>query len=69
MEETDSFNSIVPKGSEPVADKPSFRDLVFAKNCVNGHGSFKKGDHSRGAFSTELVRSYLAAGILVVRRA
>jgi hypothetical protein len=50
-----------------VADKPSFRDLVFAKNCTNSHGTFKKGDRSRGAFSPALVDSYLKAGILVRR--
>lgn len=67
MKETDSFNSIVPKDSEPVVEKPSFRDLVFAKNCTNSHGTFKKGDRSRGAFSPALVDSYLKAGILVRR--
>lgn len=38
---------------------------VFAKNCTNDHGSFKKGDKSRGAFAPELIKSYLESGILV----
>jgi hypothetical protein len=35
------------------------------KNCTNKFGTFKKGDRSRGAFPPELIREYLAAGILV----
>jgi len=40
---------------------------VFAKNCTNKYGHFRIGDRSRGAFSRELVDSYLKAGILVRR--
>jgi hypothetical protein len=43
------------------------RDLVFAKNCSNAHGTFAKGDVARGAFSDQLVADYLAVGILVDR--
>jgi hypothetical protein len=39
--------------------------LIFAKNCTNNHGRFKKGDRARGAFAPELVATYLELGILV----
>jgi hypothetical protein len=45
--------------------KPANRVYVFAKNCTNDHGRFVIGDKARGAFSPELVASYVAAGILV----
>ena len=45
--------------------KPANRLYVFAKSCANDHGRFVKGDKARGAFSAELVQSYLDAGILV----
>jgi len=45
--------------------KPANRGYVFAKNCTNDHGTFVIGDKARGAFSPELVASYVAAGILV----
>jgi hypothetical protein len=38
---------------------------TFAKNCTNQFGSFKRGDRSRGAFPDDLIKSYLAIGILV----
>lgn len=44
---------------------PANRLYVFAKTCTNDHGTFAKGDKARGAFSPELVASYLAAGILL----
>lgn len=44
---------------------PANRLYVFAKNCTNDHGTFSKGSKARGAFSPDLVASYLAAGILV----
>lgn len=44
---------------------PANRLYVFARNCTNDHGVFRKGDKARGAFSPELVASYLACGILV----
>jgi len=44
---------------------PANRLYIFAKHCANDHGTFAKGDKARGAFSPELVQSYLAAGILV----
>lgn len=40
------------------------RLYAFTKNCTNTHGSFKKGDNARGAFSQELIDAYLQAGIL-----
>jgi hypothetical protein len=50
---------------EKKAKKPANRVYVFAKNCTNDHGTFVIGDKARGAFSPELVASYVAAGILV----
>lgn len=47
--------------------KPPNRLYVFAKNCTNAHGTFKKGDKARGAFDPELIKSYLSLGILVER--
>jgi hypothetical protein len=47
------------------AKEPANRVYVFAKNCTNDHGHFAIGDKARGAFSDELVASYVAAGILV----
>lgn len=44
---------------------PANRLYIFAKNGTNDHGPFAKGDKARGAYSPELVASYLAAGILV----
>lgn len=38
---------------------------TFAKNCTNNFGRFKKGDRSRGAFPEQLIKDYLAMGILV----
>jgi hypothetical protein len=52
-----------PKTTE--AKEPANRVYVFAKNCTNDHGTFVIGDKARGAFSDELVASYVAAGILV----
>lgn len=52
---------------EAVVQKPANRYYVFAKNCTNGHGSFKKGDKARGAFDPELIKAYLLVGILVER--
>lgn len=51
--------------SRPAGALPHNRAYVFAKHCVNDHGRFQKGDKARGAFSAELVASYVAAGILV----
>lgn len=48
--------------------KPANRVYVFAKNCTNDHGRFVKGDKARGAFSAELVATYVEAGILVEAR-
>lgn len=48
-----------------LVQRPANRAYVFAKNCVNDHGSFAVGGKARGAFAPELVASYLAAGILV----
>ena len=44
--------------------EPANRLYVFAKTCTNDHGAFTKGDKARGAFSDELVQSYLEAGVL-----
>jgi L-fucose isomerase-like protein len=52
-----------PKQTE--VREPANRVYVFAKNCTNDHGTFVIGDKARGAFSAELVASYVAAGILV----
>lgn len=49
----------------PKAKKPANRAYVFAKRCTNDHGTFSKGDKARGAFSPELVASYLSAGVLI----
>lgn len=38
---------------------------VFAKNGTNTHGTFKKGDRARGAYSPELMHAYQAARILI----
>ncbi len=54
-----------PKTTKPVGKIPANRKYVFAKNCWNDHGRFVIGDKARGAFSDELVKSYLDAGILV----
>jgi len=51
------------QAAPPVA--PANRLFVFAKTCTNDHGTFAKGDKARGAFSAQLVASYVAAGILV----
>lgn len=69
MKKTASSRSTASKAPAPEKEpaKPGFRDLIFTKNCTNAHGSFVKGDHARGAFSRELVDSYLKAGILVRR--
>jgi hypothetical protein len=48
----------------PPVKTPANRHYVFAKNCWNSHGRFAIGDRARGAFSDDLVRSYLDAGIL-----
>ncbi len=48
----------------PPVKTPFNRHYVFAMNCWNSHGRFAIGDKARGAFSVDLVRSYLAAGIL-----
>lgn len=45
--------------------QPANRQYVFARNCTNDHGRFVKGDKARGAFSPELVASYVSCGILV----
>lgn len=50
----------------PMAE-PANRVYVFKANCVNDHGAFVIGDKARGAFSAELVASYVAAGILIER--
>lgn len=50
---------------EAAAVVPANRAYIFAKTCTNDHGSFAKGDKARGAFSSDLVASYVAAGILV----
>lgn len=69
MNEINGSDSTASKAPAPAPDAvPHFRALVFAKNCVNDHGAFKKGDRARGAFPPELVRSYLGAGILIERR-
>jgi hypothetical protein len=52
------------KPGKPAKAEPANRLYVFAKNCTNDHGHFAKGDKARGAFSDELVQSYLAAGVL-----
>lgn len=53
------------KKASQIESQPSANRLfVFAKNCTNTHGSFKKGDKARGAFSQELIDAYLQAGIL-----
>jgi len=46
-------------------NEPANRIYVFAKTCTNDHGSFAKGDKARGAFSDDLVASYIEAGILI----
>ena len=51
--------------AKPAEAAPANRLYVFAKRCTNDHGSFEPGDKARGAFSDELVASYVAAGILV----
>lgn len=50
-----------------LAEQPisASRLYIFAKHCTNNHGSFQKGDKARGAFTPELIESYLAAGILI----
>ena len=55
----------VERAPEAVRPLPANRLYVFAKTCTNTHGKFDKGDRARGAFSPELVESYLQAGILV----
>lgn len=57
----------VLKASAPAPAEPANRVYVFAKRCTNDHGHFAKGDKARGAFSPDLVASYVAAGILVER--
>ncbi len=52
-------------GAQANQKQPPQRQYVFAKNCTNTHGTFKKGDNARGAFSTDLIDAYLQAGILV----
>ena len=47
---------------------PAAAGQVPANNCVNDFGRFAVGDAARGAFPTDLVASYLAAGVLVERR-
>ena len=54
-----------PATAPEAAPVPANRAYVFAKTCTNDHGAFAKGDKARGAFSKDLVASYLAAGILV----
>lgn len=49
----------------PERPLPAHRRYVFAKNGVNDHGPFRKGDKARGAYSADLVAAYVAAGILV----
>jgi len=58
------LNNLAPA---KLAEQPisASRLYIFAKNCTNNHGSFQKGDKARGAFTPELIESYLAAGILI----
>jgi len=53
--------------SAKLAEQPvsASRLYIFAKHCTNSHGTFQKGDKARGAFTPELIDSYLAAGILI----
>lgn len=53
------------KYDAPIEQKPANRVYVFAKTCTNDHGTFAKGDKARGAFSADLVKSYVECGILV----
>lgn len=53
------------KETQTLDEAPRVKYYVFAKNCTNDHGHFKKGDKSRGAFSQDLIQSYLQSGILV----
>lgn len=62
---TKVLKASAPALAEPA--EPANRVYVFAKRCTNDHGHFAKGDKARGAFSPELVASYVAAGILVER--
>lgn len=55
---------LVEMAPEVFATTPANRLYVFAKNCTNDHGVFVIGDKARGAFSADLVQSYLASGIL-----
>lgn len=56
---------VKPEPAPPAPPVPANRLYVFAKNCTNDHGRFVKGDKARGAFSPELVASYVECGILV----
>lgn len=67
--DTEQISNEPIKAGKSAKDKPANRLYVFAKNCTNDHGSFSKGDKARGAFSDELVQSYLAAGVLVPKEA
>lgn len=60
-----THNMTAPLPATLVRPEPANRQYVFAKTCTNDHGSFQKGSKAPGAFSTELVASYVAAGILV----
>ena len=51
--------------TRPKVTRTPIKYYRFVKNCTNKFGTFKKGDRSRGAFPPELIREYLAAGILV----
>ena len=51
--------------TRPKATQTPTKYYLFAKNCTNNFGTFKKGDKSRGAFPEQLVKDYLAMGILV----
>lgn len=64
--DTDNTPKAAKKTPAKTAEaEPANRLYVFAKRCTNDHGTFAPGDKARGAFSEELVASYLAAGILV----
>ena len=58
----------LPEAVPPTPPVPANRAYIFAKTCTNDHGSFAKGDKARGAFSADLVASYVAAGILIEAR-
>lgn len=60
----DNLSAALP---ESLVQEPANRAYVFAKNCTNDHGVFVIGDKARGAFSADLVASYLAAGVLVAK--